>query len=177
MCDEKRKVINVLRALLILKEGGPVTLRELKQDFCTAEGKKEIPKFEYKNVIDFLDSSGKFILNVFNGEVIVLEKPKSKSLHINRHNANQKVITGQSDKTSDVFTFEKLDNGLSNDTVDANSLETKSLHSQEQIESQSDIIITPDHEGKSLTSVDQKAQSVCVSIICYVWYERRVFVF
>lgn len=76
--DEKQRAISVLRALLLSnckKDGMP--LRELKQDYSFHEGTQQIPFFEHKSVIDFLISSGEFVINIDkNGLVTVREKPK-----------------------------------------------------------------------------------------------------
>lgn len=184
MCDEKPIVISVLRALLISKgKNGPVTLNELKRDYCIQEGKKEIPKFEYKNVGDFLHSSGEFILNVFNGQVMVREKLKSESLHIKklvmeqksdkrisrvrlRDNRNHKIVPAHAAKPSVVFKFDEFNNSLNNYTVNGNSSETSLSNPLNEIKTQLDRMATPVDEGKSTTLFsfdDKEAKSLCVS--------------
>lgn len=75
--DEKQRVISVLRALLLNCKNDGMPLRVLKQDYSFHEGKQEIPLFEHKSVVDFLISSGEFILNIdHNGLVTVRGKPK-----------------------------------------------------------------------------------------------------
>lgn len=73
---------NILRALLVSsgnKSGMP--LRELKQNYFSREGKQEIPLCGRKSIINFLISSGKFILKFENnGQAMVREKPKIRSL-------------------------------------------------------------------------------------------------
>ncbi len=80
--EEKQSVISTLCALLLSngkKDGTP--LRELKYDYCFHAGKSEIPSFGHKSVVDFLISSGQFILSVqTSGLVIVRVKLKSMSL-------------------------------------------------------------------------------------------------
>ncbi len=75
MNEEKRKVINILRSLIISSPQKGKSLRELVRDFFEFEGKK-IPIFEQRTVEDFLRSTGEFIIENFRGESIIYEKPK-----------------------------------------------------------------------------------------------------
>lgn len=82
--DEKQKVISTMRALLSFRNE-PTPLRELKYEYCRRESTNEIPCFEYKSLVDFLISSGEFVVNVDpTGLVTVREKPKSMSSQLKK---------------------------------------------------------------------------------------------
>lgn len=182
MCDEKQQVISVLRALLVSKaKKGPISLFELGRDYCSQEGKTEIPKFGYKNVRDFLRCSGEFVVNEYNHVVLASEIPKLESLR------NKKLVTEQRscvESTSTVTSKSNFDNphapihtvkpsieikfdGTNNneiETVNQRLFETTLLDSENEIKSENNRKIGCADERKSTaeSSFDMlKSQQDC----------------
>lgn len=142
--EEKKRLISILRALLVSNGKKEIPFRELKQDYCRNEGDREIPTFGHKSVIDFLISTGEFIINTNpNGLVMIREKPKLQSLHIKNFVTEQKY----SAKLNSRLATKVSDNRRGEQKLEYPPIEPFMAKQKSSINSP-DAVRSPDHLSK-----------------------------